>query len=420
MTTPTLPTTVHTTTRRRFLTWSGVTAGALVAGGAATLSWPQLFAAAQRTPLDPQAGVLVVVTLYGGNDGLNTVVPAADPAYAAARPDLAYRPDEVLDVGTGLGLNPGLKGLKSLWDDKSLAIVHGVGYPKPDRSHFASMAIWQCGSPGTPATSGWLGRWLDLAPDPVKALALDPVLPPLLAGTRTAGSTLGRTRLALPRGAAGRTVAGLALPSPSDGPWQAAAATSLADLVKASGTFHDAVAEIDDQQDETTAPGGSAGGQSDLAKQLAIVAGLVELGVPTRVYSVSLGGFDTHSNERGTQERLLAQLDAALCGFAARLAKTERGRQVVTMVYSEFGRRVHANASEGTDHGTAGPMFVFGRGVQGGHYGSQPSLTDLDEGDLRASTDFRDVYGSMLTGVLGADPGQVLNGWTNTVPRLFG
>ena len=104
MTTPTLPTTVHTTARRRFLTWSGVTAGALVAGGAATLSWPQLFAAAQRTPLDPQAGVLVVVTLYGGNDGLNTVVPAADPAYAAARPDLAYRPDEVLDVGTGANL----------------------------------------------------------------------------------------------------------------------------------------------------------------------------------------------------------------------------------------------------------------------------------------------------------------------------
>lgn len=270
---PTLPTAVSSVTRRRFLTCSGVTAGAVVAGGAATLSCPQLFAAAQRTPLDPQAGVLVVVTLYGGNDGLNTVVPAGDPAYAAARPDLAYRPDEMLDVGTGLGLNPGLKGLKSLWDDKSLAIVHGVGYLQPDRSHFASMAIWQCGSPGTPATSGWLGRWLDLAPDPVKALALDPVLPPLLAGTRTAGSTLGRTRLALPRGVAGRTVAGLALPSPSDGPWQAAAATSLGDLVKASGTFHDAVAEIDDQQDETTAPGGSAGGQSDLAKQLAIVAG---------------------------------------------------------------------------------------------------------------------------------------------------
>ena len=118
-----------------------------------------------------------------------------------------------------------------------MAIVHGVGYPQPDRSHFASMAIWQCGSPGTPATSGWLGRWLDLAPDPVKALALDPVLPPLLAGTRTAGSTLGRTRLALPRGAAGRTVAGLALPSPSDGPWQAAAATSLADLVSATDSL---------------------------------------------------------------------------------------------------------------------------------------------------------------------------------------
>ncbi len=416
---PNLTTAVPNLTRRRFLTWSGVAAGTVVSGGAATLSWPELFGAAQRTPLDPSAGVLVVVTLYGGNDGLNTVVPASDPAYAAARPHLAYQPNEVLDVGAGLGLNPGLKGLKGLWDSKSLAIIQGVGYPQPDRSHFASMAIWQSASPGTPAGSGWLGRWLDLAPDPIKALALDPILPPLLAGTKTAGSTLGRTKLALPRGAAGRTVAGLALPSPSDGPWQAAAAGSLADLVTASGTFHDAVAGID-EQDDTTSPGGSAGGQSGLAKQLDIVAGLIELGVPTRVYSVSLGGFDTHSDERGTQERLLAQLDAALSGFAARLARTERGGQVVTMVYSEFGRRVQANSSEGTDHGTAGPMFVFGRGVQGGRFGDSPNLTDLDNGDLRAGTDFRDVYGSMLGGVLGTDPSQVLNGWTGTVPKLFG
>lgn len=416
---PTLPTTVANLTRRRFLTWSGVTAGAVLAGGGAALSWPQLFASAQRTPLDPAAGVLVVVTLYGGNDGLNTVVPAADPAYAAARPDLAYRPDEVLDVGGGFGLNPGLKGLKSIWDANSLAIVQGVGYPKPDRSHFASMAIWQCGSPGRPTTSGWLGRWLDLAPDPLLALSLDPVLPPLLAGATTAGSTLGRTRLALPRGAAGRTVAGLALPSSSDGPWQAAAATSLADLVTASGTFREAVAEID-EQDETTSPGGSAGGQSGVAKQLQIVAGLIELGVPTRVYSVSLGGFDTHSDERGTQERLLGQLDAALSAFAARMATTDRGRQVVTMVYSEFGRRVHANASQGTDHGTAGPMFVFGRNVQGGRFGTAPSLTDLDAGDLRASTDFRDVYGSVLSSVLGTEPERVLDGWSGRVPTLFG
>jgi len=417
---PSLSTAVPSLTRRRFLAWSGVTAGAVAVGGAATLSWPELFAAAQRTPLDPSAGVLVVVTLYGGNDGLNTVVPASDPAYAAARPELAYRPDEVLDLGSGLGLNPGLKGLKSLWDGDSLAVVQGVGYPKPDRSHFASMAIWQCGSPGRPVSSGWLGRWLDLAPDPVKALSLDPVLPPLLAGSTTAGSTLGRTRLALPRGAAGRAVAGLAMPSPSDGSWQSAAAKSLADLVKASETFHDAVVEIDDESDEATAPGGSAGGQSGLARQLEIVAGLIELGVPTRVYSVSLGGFDTHSDERGTQERLLGQLDAALSAFATRLARTERGRQVVTMVYSEFGRRVHANSSDGTDHGTAGPMFVFGRGVHGGLYGSTPSLTDLDNGDLRAGTDFRDVYASTLDAVLGTEPPEVLDGWSRTVPGLFG
>ncbi|MBO0840249.1 MAG: hypothetical protein J2O49_05480, partial [Sciscionella sp.] len=130
-------------TRRRFLTLSGVTAAGALAYGATTVHWTDLLAAAQTRPLDPDHGVLVVVTLYGGNDGLNTVVPASDPAYSAARPDLAYQPHEVLDLGEGLGLNPGMKGLKSLWDNHNLAIVRGVGYPQPDHSHFRSMAIWQ-------------------------------------------------------------------------------------------------------------------------------------------------------------------------------------------------------------------------------------------------------------------------------------
>ena len=137
-----------------------------------------------------------------------------------------------------------------------------------------------------------------------------------------------------------------------------------------------------------TPKGASAGGQSRLAAQLDVVATLIEMGVPTRVYSVSLGGFDTHSDERGTQQRLLAELDGALTAFQARLRNSERGAQVVTAVYSEFGRRVVANASDGTDHGTAGPVFVMGRGVSGGFHGAEPSLTDLDQGDLRAGVDF--------------------------------
>jgi uncharacterized protein (DUF1501 family) len=130
--------------------------------------------------------------------------------------------------------------------------------------------------------------------------------------------------------------------------------------------------------------------------------------VPTRVYSVSLGGFDTHADEKGTQSRQLADLDAAISGFFQRIGGTARGKQVVLAAYSEFGRRVHANGSDGTDHGTAGPVFVLGDRVAGGFHGEQPSLTDLDEGDLKATTDFRDVYAAMLTDVLGADPGKVL------------
>ena len=149
------------------------------------------------------------------------------------------------------------------------------------------------------------------------------------------------------------------------------------------------------------------------------MATLIDMGVPTRVYSVSLGGFDTHSDERGTQQALLTQLDQALTGFTKRLAASERGRQVVTMVYSEFGRRVRANASDGTDHGTAGPVFVLGRGVRGGFFGAEPSLTDLDDGDLKAGIDFRSVYASLLDHVLGTDPGQILGGYSEPVDRLF-
>ena len=151
-----------------------------------------------------------------------------------------------------------------------------------------------------------------------------------------------------------------------------------------------------------------------------MVARCVEAGAPARVYSVSLGGFDTHADERGTQQRLLTEVDQAVSGFLTRMAGTERGRGVVVMAYSEFGRRVAANANEGTDHGTAGPVFVAGAPVRGGFVGEQPSLTDLDQGDLKATTDFRDVYATMLSDVLNADPAPVLGPGRTTLPLLAG
>lgn len=410
-------------TRRRFLTMSGVTAAGALAVGATQVSWSDLMSAAVQNPLSSEDSVLVVVTLYGGNDGLNTVVPAADPAYQKARPDLAYEANEVLDLGDGLGFNPGLKGLKGFWDDKSLAIVRGVGYPEPDRSHFRSMAIWQTASPKTPVPTGWLGRWLDAAgADPLHAVSVEPTLPPLLAGATTAAASLPVRGLKLPAGKVGTAFAALGRPSSGEEHWQAQAAKSLQDLQNAvkvlGGAVHDQP-EKEDDEDEQRTKGASAGGGSQLGAQLELVAGLVEAGVPTRAYSVSLGGFDTHADERGTQQRLLTELDGALTPFVQRMRKSDRGRRVVVLVYSEFGRRVSANGSDGTDHGTAGPLFVIGDNVQGGFYGEQPSLTDLSNGDLKATTDFRDVYATVLQDVLSADAGRILDGHTGSVDGLL-
>jgi uncharacterized protein (DUF1501 family) len=408
-------------TRRRFLTWTGVAAAGALAVGATQVDWDTLLSAAADDPLDPSDGVLVVVTLYGGNDGLNTVVPAGDDAYQKARSDLAYKPDEVLGLGDGLGLNPGMKGMKGLWDNHKLAVVRGVGYPKPDHSHFRSMAIWQTASPETSVPTGWLGRWLDATGgDPLHALAVDPVLPALLAGATTAAAALPAGGLMLPKGDLGAAFAALGSSSPGEERWRAAAAKSIADLHESARVLGGAAApESPDSDDEERDKGATAGGASGLAGQLDVVARLIEAGVPTRAYSVSLGGFDTHADERGTQERLLKELDAALTPFATRLAKTDRGKQAVVLVYSEFGRRVRGNASDGTDHGTAGPVFVLGDRVQGGFYGDQPSLTDLDDDDLKSTTDFRDVYASMLGDVLGADPGKILAGHDTRVDGLL-
>jgi uncharacterized protein (DUF1501 family) len=362
--------------------------------------------------------VLVVVTLYGGNDGLNTVVAAQDSAYQKARPELAYQPHEVLDLGDGLGLNPGMTGLKSLWDSHELAIVRGAGYPKPDHSHFRSMAIWQTASPDTSVPTGWLGRWLDAAGgDPLRAVSVEPVLPPLLAGERTAAASLPVGGLTLPGGALGAAFSGLGAPQAGEEFWQAKVARSVTDL-------HDAVrvlggATASNPPSSTPSAGQQKSSKSALAAQLDVVASLIEAGVPTRAYSVSLGGFDTHADERGTQQRLLTELDGALTPFVRRMGTTDRGKQAVVLVYSEFGRRVTANSGHGTDHGTAGPVFVLGRGVRGGFHGAQPSLTDLDNGDLKSSTDFRDVYATMLETVLGTDPGTVLGGYHGRVEGLL-
>jgi uncharacterized protein (DUF1501 family) len=404
---------VDTVTRRKFLLASGVTGAAALAAGAGTIGWHEIAGRAAADPLATDANVLVLVTLYGGNDGLGTVVPYADGAYHDARPDLAYDEGEVLKLDDQLGLNPSMTGFKSLWDAKRLAVVRGVGYPKPDHSHFRSMDIWQSGSPDHPATTGWIGRWLDATrPDPLRVVSVGATLPPLAVGTKAAGVALPLTDFDAPTGALGAGVKALAAPDPADPPTRAMAARATGALLSATATFGPpldaATGSTDD--DDNQAQGGSAGGQGALARQLAIVSRCIRAGVPTQVYAVSLGGFDTHADEKGTQSRLLGELDSAVAGFLAEMDKDPRGSKVVLAVYSEFGRRVGANASQGTDHGTAGPLLVAGRPVHGGFYGDQPSLTSLDDGDLKVTTDFRSVYGTLLERVLDTDAGRVLDG----------
>jgi len=408
---------VDTLTRRRFLLASGVTGAAALAVGASTVGWREIAGRATADPLPTDANVLVLVTLYGGNDGLGTVVPYADGAYHDARPDLAYGEDEVLALDDQLGLNPAMKGFKSLWDAKRLAIVRGVGYPKPDHSHFRSMDIWQSGSPDHPANTGWIGRWLDATrPDPLRVVSVGATLPPLAVGTKAAGVALPLTEFAAPTGPIGAGVRQLAAADPADPPSQAMAARSTGTLLSATATFGPPLDAASGSSDHAEDP--SAGGQSGLARQLEIVSRCVKAGAPTQVYAVSLGGFDTHADEKGTQSRLLGELDSAVTGFLADMDKDARGSKVVVAIYSEFGRRVAANASQGTDHGTAGPLLVAGHLVRGGFYGDQPSLTSLDAGDLEVTTDFRSVYGTLLEQVLDTEAGRVLDGTRPTLDFL--
>ncbi len=409
---------MDTVTRRRFLLASGVAgAGALVAGGAA-LGSRDLALRAAATPLAGDAKVLVLVTLYGGNDGLNTVIPYADHAYQDARPDLAYSGEDVHDLGDGLGLNPALTGLAGLWRDDRLAIVRGVGYPEPDYSHFRSMDIWQTASPSAPVATGWIGRWLDATgDDPVRAVNVGSVLAPAAVGARCTAAALdasGRDQLAPAYAAA---VGKLGTPAAGEVAARAAVRTSYRDERSVAATLAPALSPAAPQPGQGSRAAGHSGQSSNaLTQQLDFVARCVKAGVPTRVYLVSLGGFDTHSNEKGTQEQLLKTVDEGIAGFVKDMAGDRYGRNVVVAAYSEFGRRVAANASDGTDHGTAGPMLLAGVPVRGGFHGEQPSLTDLDDGNLKSTVDFRAVYGEIVHKVLGTDPHRVLD----SVPAELG
>lgn len=349
------------------------------------------------------AGTLVMVTLYGGNDALNTIVPVADQRYPELRGSLALDPATLHDIGDGFALHPALVQCKTLWDEGRMAAIHGVGFDGLDRSHFHCMDVWQSGSEHDTST-GWIGRWLDLAgTNPLDAVAVGNDLPLLLRGERRSAAVVPSGQFALPGDAQlADLLSTLSGADDSRSPLAAAVAASTADLLTVVDTVAPLLAATgnDHTADVTEEPPGG-----ELTARLSTVATLIEAELPTRLYSVDLRGFDTHAGQAPVHAALLGQLDTALGEFFQRIGD----RTVTVAVYSEFGRRVTPNASGGTDHGGGGTMLVAGH-VRAGHHGDPPPLDALVEGDLATTTDFRSVLGGLLEGVLDIEAADVLEG----------
>jgi uncharacterized protein (DUF1501 family) len=383
--------------------------------------------------------ILVVLQQAGGNDGLNMVVPYADDAYHRARPTLGIPADKALRLNDYCGLHPSLDALKALYDEGHVAVIQGVGYPNPNRSHFRSTEIWQTASDSNQNKAyGWLGNYFDSccqgAP-PTVGVAIGGTVPQAFASPHPTGVSFANPEQyrwingERPRGSmSAAEFFYRQLNQPDDDP----AAPSMAGAA-GGGRFARTAAD--------TAAGGSIGAiggganqggglgsldflertaldaqvssdkileiarksrpaadypRSGLADSLSLVARMIAGGLPTRVYYVSHGGYDTHQGQANTHQRLMGELGAALGAFCTDLKAQGNFDRVMLMSFSEFGRRVGQNASGGTDHGAAAPMFVLGGGVKPGLYGKYPSLTELNQGDLMYNVDFRSVYATAL------------------------
>jgi uncharacterized protein (DUF1501 family) len=396
---------MQTTTRRKFL--ASISA-ATAAGGIVSLSplAPRFLcdAAAAGAEISGER-ILVVVQLSGGNDGLNTVIPYKNEIYQRRRPSLAIGPDRVLKVQGDIGLHPSLTGLASLLENGQLAIMQGVGYPNPNRSHFESMDIWHSAhTQPHDRSAGWLGRAFDArraqlaqSPDP-PALHLGSENQPLALAARDVPSpsirSLDQFRLDTGGSAEAREAIVAASRPPRPG---------ASDLLKFVQTRTTAALEVSRRieaaaQDYKTPVAYPA---SDLSQKLKRIAQLIDAGLATRVYYVALDGFDTHSDQRDAHANLLGTLGGALAAFAEDLAAHMHLDRVLSLVFSEFGRRVEENASRGTDHGAAAPLLLVGGRVRSGLVGEHPRLDDLADGDLKFHTDFRTVYSAVLEKWLG-------------------
>lgn len=356
---------------------------------------------------------LVVLQLDGGSDGLNAVVPYGIGAYYDARPTIGIAESDVLALTSTVGLHPSFASLLPYFESQNLAIVQGCGYPDPNRSHFRSREIWQTADPVEVDTTGWLGRYADehlLDAGELAAINIGGSLP----------KSLNAAKIVVP------SIVNLESYQLLTDPGYPGDSTNQVDTYLSCNTRANAIGDelalsmtARDAYEGSTQLQSSAGGYtpqatyptSRLANDLKFAAQIITAGVGTRVVYLTTGGYDTHANQPNQHANLLADLSDSLAAFQADLVGQGVADRVATLVFSEFGRRVEENGSNGTDHGTAAPMFLLGSNVIGGLYGEYPSLTSLDSnGDLIFTVDFRSVYADAVETWLGVASHDILEG----------
>jgi uncharacterized protein (DUF1501 family) len=418
------------TTRRDFLKVGLGALPAISLGGTVPMLVPKLAFADGDTPGTPipKDNILVVVQLSGGNDGLNTIVPHRHDAYKKARPKLALT-EGLHALDDELSLNRGMTAFKRMWDEGKLAIVNGCGYPNPNRSHFESMGIWHAAATDGGDGSGWIGHYLDhlvrgtqnkdIANNPLLAVNIGREMPMAVISPEVTVPSVSRVedfglrfddRTGYDKALEREILVELQEMRGSGNPQQEYFARQAADAIVSADEIRSVAGKYRPDANYT-------GG---LGSRLRLIAQLISGNFGTRVFYCETGGYDTHANQLQQHENLLRGVADNVEAFFKDLQVKGIDNKVTLMCFSEFGRRVEQNASDGTDHGAAGPMFVAGPNVRGGFHGQHPSLDGLERGDLAFTTDFRSVYASMLQGWLNADASQVLKGDFTPLPLLAG
>jgi uncharacterized protein (DUF1501 family) len=372
------------------------------------------FAFADTPSTQPTAddNILVVVQLSGGNDGLNCVVPYSADEYYKARPVIGIK-DRLIKINDSLALNPGMQAFKDIYDTGKLAIVNGCGYPEPNRSHFRSMEIWQTASLTGHEGCGWLGHYLDHCmrgtTNPLRAVNVGQQLPTALVAdsapvpsiTSVGDFAMQLDNSAGPAGAKNEQQLIRDLNAVRDAsPAMQFLARQATNAIVSAEQIHKVANNY--KPDANYPPG--------LGNELRLIAQIINANFGTKLFYCETGGFDTHSNQVQTHEQVLTQVATSIAAFHKDLTAKGLNDKVTVMCFSEFGRRVEQNDSNGTDHGAPGPMFVSGGKVKGGLYGDYPSLiaSALEDGDLKYTTDFRRVYATLLDKWLNADSATVL------------